>query len=90
MHIRSFFLLAAIVAALTVHPALAAPGGPVASASGGIHWTIPLPNAFGVEVVNQPLAALALEAGFADQSHFTRSFRRRTGLPPGKYRRAHR
>jgi AraC family transcriptional regulator len=37
-----------------------------------------------------PLAALALEAGFADQSHFTRSFKRRTGLPPGKYRRAHR
>jgi hypothetical protein len=56
MHIRSFFLLAAIVAALTVPAALAAPGGPVASASGGIHWTIPLPNAFGVEVVNQPLA----------------------------------
>ena len=56
MHIRSFFLLAAIVAALTVPAALAAPGGPVAWASGGIHWTIPLPNAFGVEVVNQPLA----------------------------------
>jgi hypothetical protein len=56
MHIRSFFLLAAIVAALTVPAALAAPGGLVASASGGIHWTIPLPNAFGVEVVNQPLA----------------------------------
>jgi hypothetical protein len=56
MHIRSFFLLAAIVAALTVPAALAAAGGPVASASGGIHWTIPLPNAFGVEVVNQPLA----------------------------------
>ena len=56
MHIRSFFLLAAIVAALTVPAVLAAPGGAVASASGGIHWTIPLPNAFGVEVVNQPLA----------------------------------
>jgi hypothetical protein len=56
MHIRSFFVLATIVAALTVPAALAAPGGPVASASGGIHWTIPLPNAFGVEVVNQPLA----------------------------------
>ena len=28
----------------------------MASASGGIHWTIPLPNAFGVEVRNQPLA----------------------------------
>jgi AraC family transcriptional regulator len=39
---------------------------------------------------DEPLATLALEAGFADQSHFTRSFKRRTGLPPGKYRRAHR
>jgi AraC family transcriptional regulator len=39
---------------------------------------------------DEPLASLALEAGFADQSHFTRSFKRRTGLPPGKYRRAHR
>jgi AraC family transcriptional regulator len=36
------------------------------------------------------LATLALEAGFADQSHFTRSFKRRTGVPRGRYRRAHR
>jgi len=56
MHTRSFFVLAAIVAALVVPAALAAPGEPVASASGGIHWTIPLPNAFDVEVINQPLA----------------------------------
>jgi AraC family transcriptional regulator len=33
------------------------------------------------------LAAIALEAGFADQSHFTRSFRRVTGISPGRYRR---
>jgi AraC-like DNA-binding protein len=33
---------------------------------------------------------LALKAGFSDQGHFTRSFKRRTSLPPGKYRRAHR
>ena len=32
------------------------PVGPVQSATGGIHWTIPLPNPFGVEVRNQPLA----------------------------------
>jgi hypothetical protein len=30
--------------------------GLVASAGGGVHWTIPLPNPFEVEVRNQPLA----------------------------------
>jgi AraC family transcriptional regulator len=34
-----------------------------------------------------PLATVALEAGFADQSHFTRAFRRHTGLTPDRYRR---
>lgn len=34
------------------------------------------------------LADVALEAGFSDQSHFTRLFRRRFGLPPSRYRRA--
>lgn len=33
------------------------------------------------------LAALALAAGFADQSHFTRFFKRHTGLTPQIYRR---
>jgi AraC family transcriptional regulator len=33
-----------------------------------------------------PLAQLAIEAGFADQSHFTRAFRRHTGMTPGRYR----
>jgi len=33
-----------------------------------------------------PLAQIALEAGFADQSHFTRAFRRRLGVTPGRYR----
>ncbi|MFL9888457.1 AraC family transcriptional regulator [Paraburkholderia agricolaris] len=32
------------------------------------------------------LAAIAEEAGFADQSHFTRVFRRKMGLTPGAYR----
>jgi AraC family transcriptional regulator len=41
-------------------------------------------------LTDEPLASLALRAGFADQSHFTRSFRQRTGLPPGRYRRIHR
>lgn len=34
------------------------------------------------------LAAVAARAGFADQSHMTREFRRYTGLTPGVYRRA--
>jgi AraC family transcriptional regulator len=34
-----------------------------------------------------PLATVALEAGFADQSHFTRFFKRHTGLTPNAYRR---
>ena len=56
MHLRSIFVLVATAAALAVPAALAATGGPVQSASGGVHWTVPLPNAFGVEVINQPLA----------------------------------
>jgi AraC family transcriptional regulator len=34
------------------------------------------------------LASVALEAGFADQSHFTRIFRRLVGTTPGEYRRS--
>jgi AraC family transcriptional regulator len=36
------------------------------------------------------LAGVALAAGFADQSHFTRFFKRHTGLTPQAYRRAKR
>jgi AraC family transcriptional regulator len=32
------------------------------------------------------LAAVACEAGFADQSHFTRVFKQQTGMSPGAYR----
>jgi AraC family transcriptional regulator len=35
-----------------------------------------------------PLAAIAAECGFADQSHFTRVFRRRAGTTPGRFRQA--
>ena len=34
-----------------------------------------------------PIAEIALQAGFADQSHFTRTFVRHMGVSPGRYRR---
>ena len=33
-----------------------------------------------------PLTRIAVEAGFADQSHLTRTFKRLTGMTPGQYR----
>jgi AraC family transcriptional regulator len=33
-----------------------------------------------------PLSEIALLAGFADQSHFTRTFKEALGLPPSQYR----
>lgn len=33
-----------------------------------------------------PLSTLAHQAGFADQSHLTRSFKQEVGLPPGAFR----
>lgn len=37
---------------------------------------------------NQPLAAIAQQVGFTDQSHLTCIFRRETGVTPGRYRAA--
>ena len=37
-----------------------------------------------------PISDAALAAGFADQAHFTRLFRRTMGIPPGAYQRAYR
>ena len=37
---------------------------------------------------NQPLAQIAQEVGFTDQSHLTSLFRRETGITPGRYRAA--
>lgn len=34
----------------------------------------------------QPLARIALDVGFSSQSHFTRTFKRYVGVPPGRYR----
>jgi AraC family transcriptional regulator len=39
---------------------------------------------------DDPLADIALDAGFADQSHFSRTFRRVVGTTPADYRRARR
>ncbi len=37
-----------------------------------------------------PLAQIALECGFCDQSHLSRTFKRLMGLTPGAWRRASR
>ena len=37
-----------------------------------------------------PLAELAVEAGFCDQSHFTRAFGRQYGVTPARFRAMHR
>jgi AraC family transcriptional regulator len=39
-----------------------------------------------LETSEQTISAIALDAGFADQSHFTRTFKRHTGLTPQDYR----
>ncbi len=41
-----------------------------------------------LEISEDSISAIALGAGFADQSHFTRLFKRHTGLTPLEYRRA--
>jgi AraC family transcriptional regulator len=41
-----------------------------------------------VAAAKRPLSMIALDAGFADQSHFTRVFRRTFGETPGQYARA--
>jgi len=38
---------------------------------------------------SRPLAEIACEAGFADQSHLTRSFKARFGVPPSTWRARH-
>ncbi len=41
-----------------------------------------------LETSEHAISAIALDAGFADQSHFTRTFKRHTGLTPREYRNA--
>jgi hypothetical protein len=63
MHLRLVSGIVVTAALLVVATPAAPAGGPaIASAGGGIHWTIPLPNPFGVEVVNRTLAFNARKA----------------------------
>jgi AraC family transcriptional regulator len=39
---------------------------------------------------DEPLSNIALTVGFSDQSHFSRTFKRLTGMTPAKYRKARR
>jgi len=57
MHVRNIFALAAIGSLLAIPVAAAGSGSPVVgSADGSAHWTIALPNPFGVEVWNRTLS----------------------------------
>jgi hypothetical protein len=55
MHVRISVALVATATALIAPAAVGANAVP-ASANGAAHWTIPLPNPFGVEVQNRTLA----------------------------------
>jgi hypothetical protein len=54
MLVRTALALIGIAVVLAVP--VASGSSAAISATGGVHWTIPLPNQFGVEVVNQPLS----------------------------------
>lgn len=43
-----------------------------------------------LEADSMPLIEVAVTAGFQDLSYFCRSFKRQTGVPPGRYRKLHR
>lgn len=48
-----------------------------------VHWA-----ADQLRTTRRPIVDIAIDAGFADQSHFTRAFRAAFGSPPGAWRRA--
>jgi hypothetical protein len=57
MHVRTVCVLATIVGVLAIPVAAAnGSGAAVLSANGSAHWTIPLPNPFGVVVWNRTLS----------------------------------
>ena len=51
-------------------------------------WHLPYQRVTSAQIAggDRPLAEIAAEAGFADQSHFTRLFRRYLGTTPGRFR----
>jgi len=61
----------------------------VAAASGGVWKTTDTGTTWKPifdEMEHLSIGDIALEAGFFDQSHFTRAFKRHTGLTPREYR----
>ncbi len=44
-----------------------------------------LQKARALMMIGQPLAGIAAETGFADQSHFNRHFRQTYGVSPGRW-----
>ena len=46
--------------------------------------------AVGLSQTDRPIAAIALDTGFADQAHFSNAFRRYTGTTPRRFREAFR
>jgi AraC family transcriptional regulator len=88
---RENLRLADVADAVGVHPALLARvfrlryGTPLGSYARGLRLTW---AAGRLTDSDDGIAKIALEAGFFDQSHFTRTFKRHFGLTPHVYRRA--
>ena len=84
-------LLATIAAEVGVHPATLARAFRRAYGCSLGHMQRRLRLSFAAERLSgtdRPLAAIAQEAGFFDQSHFTNAFRRQLGTSPSRYRQA--
>ena len=83
--------LGELAAVVDVHPVTLARGFRKAygcSVGEYLRWLRIAQAARRLAETDAPLAEIALEAGFADQSHFSNVFRRETGVPPSAFRRA--
>lgn len=88
-HRGSSLTLSEVASALGVHPATLARGfrGVYGCTVGQVQRQIRLEYAARQLVeTDLPLTAIADQAGFYDQSHFTNAFRRHIGMPPFRYR----